>query len=426
MLEQLKVTLHRRRKPQRYQQLKSLLQNQQLSPAALEKRQQHQLNHIIRFAYQHTAYYQARYAGRIGEQAVDILRLPVLQKEDVIRHREAMLADTAERDRIKLGYTGGSTGTPVSFYVDDYKTELMRAGMMRGYMWSGWRPGRKILNFWGAKQDIKKDSLRKRYNNFTAAEQTIHAWEYGEQELRQWARFIKSWQPVLIQGYASIIADVAKFIVDNKLFMPKSIIGVYSTAEVLYDWQREVMEQAFHCRVTNQYGCREIPNIGLECSHGNMHVFSDMVYLESGEDEQLLITSLTNKLMPMIRYANGDTGKLKQGQCACGSPFPMMEMGLCRSNDFIKTRGGKKIAPSYFNRLLDGVNGIRQYQFIQTQLDRIELNLNMMGKIYPELERQIRKKIHEDIDPGMGFEICEMDEIKRTMSGKYRFVISEI
>jgi phenylacetate-CoA ligase len=63
--------------------------------------------------------------------------------------------------------------------------------------------------------------------------------------------------------------------------MPRSLIGVYATAEVLTDAQRDLMQQAFGCKVFNQYGCREVPNIAWECRHGNMHVFADLVVLES-------------------------------------------------------------------------------------------------------------------------------------------------
>ena len=65
-----------------------------------------------------------------------------------------LLADTADRSQVKTGHTGGSTGKPLAFYYDDAKHELMRAGMMRSYRLSGWRPGQKILNFWGARQDV--------------------------------------------------------------------------------------------------------------------------------------------------------------------------------------------------------------------------------------------------------------------------------
>lgn len=360
---------------------------------------------------------------------LDITRLPVLKKAEVIQNRDTLLADTVDKSTIRLGHTGGSTGTPVSFYYDDYKMELMRAGMSRSYMGSGWRPGQKILNFWGAKQDIKTNTLAKRYKDFIAAEKTIGAYEYTETELNHWVQTIREYQPVLIQGYASILAELATFILDNKISMPNSLLGVYSTAEVLYDRQRQSMQTAFRCKVYNQYGCREIPNIAVECQHGNMHVFTDMVNLESvniDNEDKLIITSLTNYLMPMIRYENGDTGKLKAGQCSCGSPFPMLEMGLCRSNDIIKTKSGKRIYPSYFIHLLDGINGIRQYQFIQTELDKIILNINTTTELESGLQATLQQKIHNDIDPQLQFEISQSNEIKRTVSGKYRFVVSQI
>ncbi len=33
----------------------------------------------------------------------------------------------------------------------------MRAGMMRSYRWAGWPAGDRVLNFWGAQQDIRKN-----------------------------------------------------------------------------------------------------------------------------------------------------------------------------------------------------------------------------------------------------------------------------
>ncbi len=431
MLKALRVRLHKHKYPSRYELLQPLLQHQSLSPIQLLKKQQQDRANMLRFAVKHTHYYKERYAGLLPENLneFDFKRLPILSKDDVANNREAMLADTADKNNIRPGYTGGSTGKPLTFYYDTYKMELMRAGMCRSYMWSGWQPGERILNFWGAKQDIKAQTLKSYYHDYIAAEKTIGAWEYGEAELHKWVDYIKNYRPVLLQGYASILADVASFIIEHKIRMPKSLKGIYSTAEVLYDWQREAMQTAFNCKVYNQYGCREIPNIGVECAHGNMHIFTDMVYLESvniEHEDKLVITSLTNFLMPMIRYENGDNGKLKAGQCACGSAFPMMEMGVCRSNDFIKTRSGKKIAPSYFNRLLDGCSEIQQYQFIQTALDSLTLNIESASELKPDLLRGIREKISHDIDPDMHVEINYVNKLQRSKSGKHRFVICAI
>jgi phenylacetate-CoA ligase len=286
------------------------------------------------------------------------------------------------------------------------------------------------LNFWGARQDTQLGGVfGGTYGDFIAAEMTIPAHEYTDSELRHWAECIRRYRPVLLQGYASILAAVARCVVANGIAMPASLIGVYSTAEVLDDSQRELMEQAFGCKVFNQYGSREVPNIACECRHGNMHVFTDMVHLESqrvGDEDRLLVTSLTNHLMPFIRYDIGDSGRLKEGECACGSPFPLMEMGMCRRNDLIRTRSGKTIHPSYFNRLLYGLTQIEQYQFVQTGIDRIELNVVSAAALDPEIVAALRQNIRSDVDEEMGFELNHVNEIGRTVSGKHRFVISQV
>jgi len=426
----LRYRLHRLALKERYACLDELLRNQALGHQQLMDKQQRELHQIIRFAATHTDYYAEKYAGQVYPEkplptAAD---LPVLRKDEVLQYRDKMVCRTLETGQLRVGSTGGSTGKPLTFYYDRHKTELMRAGMCRSYMWSGWRPGDKILNFWGARQDIKANTgIKMKYRDFVAAEVTIPAYLYTEAQLSDWATYVSAYRPVLLQGYASILAELARYIVDQKLSMPDSIKGVYSTAEVLYDWQRQLMRQAFGCKVFNQYGSREIPNMAVECQHGNQHVFTDMVYMESvlenGEDK-LLVTSLTNRVMPFIRYEIGDAGKLKLGECRCGSPFPMMEMGVCRSNDIIRTTAGKRIYPSYFIHLLDDVTGIRQYQFVQDSPSNMKLHVSSMHQLSAGLVAELQARIREEVDDQMRLEVIQVDEIPRTISGKHRFVIS--
>jgi len=432
MIRRLRHWLHRRRHRQRYALLDGLLRHQALSREQVLRRQQQDLAAIVAHAVSNTAYYREKFAAAVGQGggAPGIGALPLLRKDDVIRHMDDLLDRNADRSQVKVGHTGGSTGTPLAFYYDDAKHELMRAGMIRSYMMSGWRPGEKILNFWGARQDVRADGVfGGQYADAIAAEKTIAAYEYTEAQLRDWAAAIRAYRPVLLQGYASILAEVARYVVVAGMRMPATLRGVYSTAEVLDDRQRELMQRAFGCKVFNQYGSREIPNIACECRHGNLHVFTDMVHLEAvpldGED-RLVVTSLTNRLMPFIRYDIGDSGRLKEGGCACGSPFPLMEMGMCRRNDLIRTRGGKSVHPSYFNRLLYGQTQIGQYQFVQDEPDKITLNVVAGTKLSAATASSLAQSIRRDVDAGMAFELNYVDEIKRTASGKHRFVISSV
>ena len=427
MIERLRHALHRRRYPQRYAHLDQLLKNQTLDRAHLLAKQQRDLADIVAFAATHTPYYAETLGPFVAHGAFDIGELPILKKDDVVHRLDDLLARTADRSQAKIGHTGGSTGKPLAFWYDNVKHELMRAGMMRSYRLSGWRPGQKILNFWGARQDVVPGGVfGSGLFDFIAAEHTLAAFEYTEAQLVEWARFIQRYQPVLLQGYASVLAEVARVVIGNKMPMPKTLIGVYSTAEVLTDSQRQQMQQAFGCKVFNQYGSREVPNIACECRLGNMHVFTDMVMLESvpleGEN-RLLVTSLTNRLMPMIRYDIGDSGRLLDGECDCGLPFPLMEMNLCRQNDLIRTRSGKTVHPSYFNRLLYGQTQIRQYQWVQREIDRLTLNLVAAQALNADTLAVLESSIRRDVDAQIGLEVNYLDAIPPTVSGKHRFVI---
>lgn len=414
----LKVWLHRRQRPQRYAFLEELLKTQALDRTALLRKQREDRDAIVRFARDNTTYYEKRFAGIDAFDA-----LPILTKRDVVEHLPEMLARGHDPATTPLGHTGGSTGNPLTFYYNEEKHELMRAGMLRSYMLSGWQPGQKILNFWGARQDTVSGGVfgSAAWDDFIAAEKTLSAHEIDAAKLRGWADFIQDYRPTLLQGYASVLAALARFVIDAKLAMPASLIGVYSTAEVLTDMMRQTIESAFGCKIFNQYGSREIPNIACECRHGSMHVFSDMVWLES-VDDQLLVTSLTNRLMPMIRYANGDCGELLEEECSCGLPFPLMSMGMCRSNDFIVTLEGKRLHPSFFNHLLYGRMEVREYQFMQEMPGKVTLRLVGVSPSEGAAASMKRAVAAE----GLLLEIETVPEIERTISGKHRFVISRL
>ena len=416
----LRHWLHRRLRPGRFALLDALLHTQSLSRREVLHKQQQDLVAILAHARQHTAYY----AERLNGASIDAQ--PILTKEDIRQHLPDLLVNGADRSQVKLGHTGGSTGQPLAFWYDDAKHELMRAGMCRSYMMSGWRPGEKILNFWGARQDTQIGGVfNAGWTDFIAAEKTIAACEYTERQLHEWATIVRAYQPVLLQGYASVLAEFARFCLATRQAPPKTLRGVYSTAEVLGAEQRALIEQAFGCKVFNQYGCREIPNIACECRHGRMHIFTDMVYLETPDDERLIVTSLTNRLMPFIRYDLGDSGQLLDDACACGSPFPLLAMGLCRHNDIIRTASGKSLHPSYFNRLLAHLPQIRQYQCIQSAPDQLTLHLVVDEKLPAGMATNLRARIASDLDARMNITLNYVGEIPRTASGKHRYVINE-
>lgn len=424
MIAAFRHALHARLRPQRYAALGRLLANQQRSADALRAQHAQDFRAIVMFAARHTPYYAETLTPYLDGDLTD---LPVLEKDAVRTRLDDLLADTADRRHVRRGHTGGSTGKPLAFWYDTAKHEFMRAGMMRSYRLSGWQPGQKILNFWGARQDTAAGGV---FGNglydWVAAEQTLPAHEFTEARLVAWAHHIQRARPVLLQGYASVLAAIGRAVLANNIAMPDSLLGVYATAEMLTDEARRVMQTAFSCRVFNQYGCREIPNIACECRLGKLHIFTDLVRVESqyhAHENRLLITSLTNRLMPMIRYAIGDSGRLSDETCDCGLPFPLLHMDLCRENDHIVTASGKRIHPSYFNRLLYGQTRVREYQWVQHAIDRLSLNLVASAPLEETVTQSLHARIRDETNAQMALTVHYLDALPRTRSGKHRFVI---
>src|SRR4030065_2181143 len=173
MISSVRHWLHRRRHLLRYAQLDQLLCTQAMGRDELLAKQQCDLADIVTFTADHTPYYAETLMPCLDRAPFDLSALPILRKDDVTQHLDDLLARNADRSQVKVGHTGGSTGKPLAFYYNDAKHELMRAGMMRSYMLSSWRPGQKILNFWGARQDVAPGGVfGAQFGGVIAAERT--------------------------------------------------------------------------------------------------------------------------------------------------------------------------------------------------------------------------------------------------------------
>ena len=105
--------------------------------------------------------------------------------------------------------------------------------------------------------------------------------------------------------------------------------AVFPTAELMLPEWEAVIRKAFGCAVLPYYGSGEVNSLGY--SHPAVGTYLvpkssclsrfcvRISRLNCGEG-QFLITDLDNYAMPIIRYANGDAGKISD-HGECGFPF---------------------------------------------------------------------------------------------------------
>ena len=92
----------------------------------------------------------------------------------------------------------------------------------------------------------------------------------------------------------------------------------------------------FGVPVGNLYGSIEFNGIALTCPYNHMHVLYNNVLVETDDDNNLIITSLTNTYMPLIRYKIGDIGIIKNNNCACGFKGNILDLQRGRDKEVVE------------------------------------------------------------------------------------------
>lgn len=366
----------------------------------------------------------------------DFARIPVLTKEHIREHRDNMIAENFVQAKLEPRKTSGSTGVSLSFFVDEESMQWKRACTIRHDRWAGWDIGERIGAIWG-NPECYKDRRSWLRNLLLARHIPLDTLKMDDSAMRAFYKHLRRKKPVILFGHAHSLYLFARFLEENHLqnIRPR---GIISTAMVLHDFEREVLERVFGCRVTNRYGCEEVSLIACECeAHEGLHVNMDTLVVEClrdgrqakpGETGALVVTDLTNYGMPFIRYLVGDAARMADYACSCGRSYPLIESLEGRIADYVRTPEGDYISgislTENFAMVLDEV---KQMQIVQDELDhllfRVVRDQNGSGG---RLRKDIAGLVQKRFSQSMRHDIEYVGSIQSEASGKYRFCISKL
>jgi phenylacetate-CoA ligase len=427
------------------------------SPEEVRENQFRDLCNLLAHAEARVPYYRNLFRS-LGASSQDIrnwddfAQLPILTK-DIIREKQRdLIRDDVPLEKLQPHFSGGSTGVPLKFFRSRDYMVASDAGTYRNLEQCGWHPGEMIAFFWGGNDKLYAMSrVEFELRQFARRTYQFDPFYSGEAEMADWAKRFRRVRPRVILGYASTIARFAAFL-DRQHQTIDGIKGVFTTAEKLYQPQREVLERVFGCKVFDCYGSSEVQNIAAECPQGRMHINADFVVLEEDGTEKdvaldngprpFLLTSLRNWSMPFIRYRNEDAGYLYQGTsqgaskgvsqeaCPCRNHFPLMRLEIARTSDNFVLPDGRVVHGEFFTHLMYGSDGIVTFQFHQTAPDKMILSI-VPG---PGDSKARQEKIGESIRqiqalcPGypIRVEVREVAAIPLSSAGKYRFTRSDV
>ena len=391
--------------------------------------QNEQLAKLLRHAYLTTPYYRELFKT----ESVHISQIPPLEKKSIREQLEHLCSEVVPQEQRIRNATGGSTGTPLTFYQDRNYWNQRNLSVYYFDRWAGWDFGESQLIIWGALSDVEGNRDWKYHlNNFWRNHYWLNGFHLTDATMRTAFQQMDRCHPQTILAYPSSLYQFATYLFDNGLVPAWNLKGIITSAEMLHPHYRSLAETVFGTKVYNRYGGREVGLIAMECKAGHMHINCRDLYLEIDSPNpytipgDILITQLNNYAMPFIRYRIGDIGRLSDEVCLCGNQLPILAELLGRSTATFRTRTGTLIHAGYFTQQFYNVMGVNQFQLIQESLTHCILKV-VANTQWTETARQYMVgKIQEVLGADVIVTVEFVEDIPMPASGKREFTISRI
>jgi len=406
----------------------------------LQAHQFRQLSLLLRHAQATVPYYQSRLAGvvrdREGGLTLDAFRaLPLITRSDIQDAGNALLSRAVPPDHgaIARGETSGSTGRPIIYYGTNITQLFWRAFTLRDHLWqrrdfSGklaairWSPGNQEFVGWGP----ATDGL---YDTGPSAVLKI------DTPIAEQLTWLRGQDPDYLLSYASNIADLARAFITCGARLPR-LKEMRSIAEVVTPELRRLCHEAWGVPLVDVYSAQEVGYIALQCpDRPHFHLQSENVLVEvlrddgrlcdAGETGRIVLTTLNNFAMPLIRYDIGDYAVVG-APCPCGRTLPVLERVMGRVRNMLVFPNGEKRWPLGDLVKLREITGVRQYQYVQKSRDRLELRMVVDNNYDRAQERALAAIVQGKFCYPFQLDFVYVDQIGRSAGGKFEDFVSEL
>lgn len=415
----------------------------------LRQLQLHRLQAIVQRAYDHVALFRQRMDERgltpaAVETLDDIALLPFTVKTDLRDTYPFGLFASPMSEVVRLHASSGTTGKPIVVAYTREDLQVWASVIVRTFAACGLDRGDIIQNAYG-------------YGLFTGG---LGA-HYGAEALGATVIPISGGntdrQIVLMKDFGTtalcctpsyflrILERAPELGIDLRTLPLKA--GVFG-AEPWTDEMRKRIEPEANIKAYDIYGLSEIigPGVGSECCEQNgLHIFEDHFYpeivdpktlkpLPDGEEGELVLTTLSKRAMPMIRYRTRDITALQTETCPCGRTIRRIRRISRRSDDMFIIRG-VNVYPSQIEEALLAVEGAApHYQIVLTNdgtMDDVEVQVEVTPEVFSDkvsamesLQHKLSESIERIINIRVKLRLVEPNTIQRS-EGKAKRVLDQ-
>ena len=365
---------------------RTLAHTEWLSPEKLRLYQAPLISKLLRHARQNTDFYRDRFDFDL-DNAEEIERnwsaIPILTRAEAVANRERLVSRFVPREAgaTEEGVTSGSTGMPLSYRQN--RLNILACQALTERMWRWWKvdgtkPAARI-SF-----DHRKSAPPPHGATFlgwhTAHPRALHHVLSTAASVKAQVQWLAERKPRYLAAYGSLLKEIAQEC--NRTGSSFEFELLFSFGTVVDDETRKLCRSSFGTEIADTYGTMEAGHIAAQCRQcGEYHLSAEVNRIEvlrddgsaasEGEIGRVVVTSLYNYAMPLIRYEVGDLAEAGSNRARCHRGLPSLRRIRGRYRNLFRFRDGTTVWPQPAG--VWKFIALKQFQVVQTDHDNIEI-----------------------------------------------------
>lgn len=419
--------------------LYQLEQSEKWSPEQLIEVQYRQLSELLLHAWNTCQFYRAslKAAGYTPGSIVTpewFSGFPLLTRTDLQDKFPSIKSSLPppKHGPVGEGKSSGSTGRPIEYLSTEHTRTLWRTSVLREHLWN-----RRDFNARVAIIRAKvKDGLSPNWGDGIAAVFPSSACQVinSINPLDKLANWLLQQAPEYLLVFPSTLRGLTEEF--KRLGKPPpQMRQIVTQGEMLTPELRIQCESFFNAPIRDIYSASEVGYIAVQCEAGHYHVQEQLLVeildeagkpVAPGQWGKVVVTTLHNFALPLIRYAIGDYAEAGDVGCECGRNLRKINRLMGRTRNLVTLPDGRRFWPLMASNEWPESAGITRFQVVQKRLDTLEVRLELPRPLTNEERSQITAALHNRLGYPFLVTFTEMREMPIPENGKFEDFLSEI
>lgn len=382
-----------------------------------------QLKEILKYVIEHVPFYKGKAYNSLQD-------FPVVSKKIFKEEGVNCISDEYPNyTSLYTAKTSGSTGTPLTIYMDARKRRRITADLLVINQKIGFELGCHYVYLRNWLSDKKQSKIERFAKNYMP----VGLGDFDELHKEKLYKHLQKNKHTVIVGYSSSVCDFMEYIKrTGKDAKSLKIKLIHCSAEDLPEYRRKELREVFGCPVYNRYSNQEVGLIAMMMDYDDVFQVNEPSvrmellkldrdeYVKPGEMGRVVLTDLYNRAMPLVRYDVGDLA------VSYDDPSNVKKIvKLCgRTGDLLRAPGGILVGSASPTAAAEIYPEIEKWQF--AQISEREFEFRYVGILSKEQEGELKDRLHDSIGNLSIINVIKKDDLPVGKNGKFKIIVNEV